>query len=241
LKNVAGTELTHAVIEVLAENQWGEKSAQYYYVPQLDLGEVVGLLPHFRWQKRRLVYSPTLRVSYSIWADEGSSVNQTVELKSSEPCHDPESLRKTYHANDEQYATAGEALGVAVKNEGYLLPTPERQKRMLLDAAAPGTSYAFRLAEPGKPARSLVLKFARVRADKTTLEAEVIGMADKKPFKPDQPVWKGRVTEDQRSGYVVQFESGWSFLLLADDRQVLRLPASKAGELQQLALFGIKR
>jgi hypothetical protein len=196
-RNVSGTELTHAVVEIIAENQWGEKSAQYYYLPELEIGEVALLMPHFRWKKRRLDFSMKLKATYSIWADQVTNVNPSLELKSPEPCRDPEVLRKTFLAYDEKYASDGEALGVAIKRQGLLRPSPERQKRMLIDAAAPGTSYAFRMPEGGKSPKSLLLRFVRTSADKLNFEAEITGLVDKKPFKAETPVWKGKHTPRQ--------------------------------------------
>jgi hypothetical protein len=238
--NVSGTNLTHATIEIVAENQWGEKSAQYYYLPELEVGEVALLMPHFRWKKRGLDYSPSVRVTSSVWADQGTNINQHVELKSPDPCHDPDALRKVFLAYDEKYASEGEALGIAIKSQGLIRPTPERQKRMLLDAATPGNSYAFRLPETGKPPKPAMLRYLRVSADKNVIEAEVIGLADKKPLKADTPVWKGKLTADDNRGYVLRLDLGWSFFLGYDEMPVVSLPTGKDADPAQVPLFLLK-
>jgi len=238
--NVSSSSLTHAVVEIVAENQWGEKSAQYYYLPELEIGEVALLMPHFRWKKRRLDYSPTVKVTYSLWADQGTNIDQHVELKSPDPCHDPDALRKVFLADDGKYASEGEALGIAIKSQGLIRPSPERQKRMLLDAATTETSYAFRLPEADKSPKPLMLRFLRVSADKSVIEAEVVGLADKKPLKSDTPVWKGKLTADENSGYVLRLDLGWSFFLRYDEMPAVSIQTGKDGDPAPLPLFLLK-
>jgi hypothetical protein len=85
------------------------------------------LMPHFRWNKRRLDFSTELTVAFSIWADQGTSVGRRVELKSPAPCPDPAGFRKDYLAFDQKCMADGEVVGAAVKGLGLRLPAPHPQ------------------------------------------------------------------------------------------------------------------
>jgi hypothetical protein len=240
LRNVAGQDLTHAVVELIAENQWGEKAAHYYYLDRLEVAEVAKLVVHPRWDKRRLDFTNTIKVTWSIWADQGTNVGRQLKLTSPTPNPDPAGWRKDYLAYDAQYAAQGEALGALVRTLGLLPSSPKGQRLWLLAAVAPRTSYALRLPGEGKSGRTLVLRFLRLDADGTAIEAEVFDLGSGKPFRADMPVWKGRLTEDQREGVAVRLDAGWTFLIGPDDRPRISLsPKEGASPAKEVPLFGV--
>jgi hypothetical protein len=232
LRNVSGQDLTHAVVEVVAENPWGEKAAHYYYFQQLDVAEVARLVPHPRWDKRRLDFTNTLTVTWSVWADQGSEVGRQVKLTSPAPNPDPVGSRKDYLGFDKQYQAEGEALGAMVQSTIPLPVNPAGQRRVVREAAAPGTSYVFRLPGEGKSGRTLVLRFRRFEEGQGGIEAEVFDPGNRQPYQAQTPVWKGQLL-DGRSGPGIVFgtdadwkESGWAFALGQDDRPKIYCPAS---------------
>jgi hypothetical protein len=237
LKNVSGQDLTHAVVEVIAENEWGEKAAHYYYFDRLDVSEVVRLLPHPRWEKRRLPFTNTIKVKWSVWADQGSEVDRQVKLTNPTPNPDPAGWRKDYLDADKKYQSQGVALGAVVRNFRFLPIQPERQRRRLQQIAAPGNSYAVRLTDKGK---TLVVRFLRLDEENKTVEAEVIDLASRKPFRPDTPVWKGVLTADKEAGYVLRLDSGWTLLLAQDDQPTLSVPQTDESPARILAMVRVK-
>jgi hypothetical protein len=180
-RNISGLELTHVTIEIQAEDQWGEKFAQYYYLPELDIDEVALLRPHFRFAERFLQSSPSVQVTFSIWSDQGASTSQQVALKSPEPRRDPKRFHAEAVAADKENQAAGEALGAAVKNKGFLLASAARQKRAVAAAAAAGKRYVFQSPD-GKGGRTLLVRFLRASADETAFEVQITGLTDNKPF-----------------------------------------------------------
>ena len=67
LRNSSEQNLTHVVVEVVAENEWGEKANHYYFFTEMLAGESFRLVPHPRWEKRRLDFVNTINVTYSVW------------------------------------------------------------------------------------------------------------------------------------------------------------------------------
>ena len=95
LHNVSGQDLTGVVVELIAENEWGEKAAQYYYLPRLEMGDSARLMPHPRWEKRRLDFTNTINVTWSVWADQGRVVDRQEKLSSPQPNPDPAGWPRT--------------------------------------------------------------------------------------------------------------------------------------------------
>jgi hypothetical protein len=240
LRNVSGQDLTHAVVEVIAENQWGEKAAHYFYFHQLDGALDAPLPAHPRWENGRLEFTNTIKVTWSVWADQGSEVGRQGTLTSPMPNPDPAGWRKDYLAAATPFRTEGEALGAVVRNFRFLPVNPDRQRRRLLEVAAPGTTYAVRLAAPGKAGPTLIVRFLRLNADQTDVEAEVFDLADRKPFRPDAPVWKGKVTADKEAGYVIRMDSGWTFLIAPDDQPNVRAEAVADSPAREVPLVRLK-
>jgi hypothetical protein len=237
LKNVSGQDLTHVAVEMIADNEWGEKVAQYYYFPRLDVAEVARLVPHPRWEKRRLPFTNTINVKWSVWADQGSEVDRHTKLTNPVPNPDPAGWRKDYLKFDKQYQAQGEALGAIVRNFKFLPIQPQRQRRRLLELAAPGSSYAIQLTDRGKP---FVVRFLRRDAEKGAVELEVIDLASRKPFRPGAPVWHGDLKADSEAGYVIHLDAGWTLLLAQDDHPTLSIPKSDESPARSLPLVRIK-
>jgi len=126
IKNVSKERLGHVVVKVLAENKWGEKAAHYYYFPSLAVGESFRLLAHPRWEKRRLDFTNSIDLMYSVWADSGSDDGRTATLTNPEPNPDPEGWRKDYLRFDSEFASRGEKLGLFVR---LTYPEPVTGKR----------------------------------------------------------------------------------------------------------------
>jgi hypothetical protein len=248
LRNISGQELTHVVVEVTAENPWGERASHYCYIPQLDLAEMVWVLPHPRWDKRRLDFTNWMNVSVSVWADQGTDLKRQTRLASPAPNRDPEGWRRDYLGYDRQYATDGEALGKVLQTRIALPANPERQRRLLREAAAAGNTYLFRLAVQGKPARTLVLRMRRMDADGTA-EAEIFDLANRQPFRADTPLWKTHAGGKMGSALYFSLNgdfktTGWAFVIGEDDRPHLFCPlGGKPGAVfpaREIALFPVK-
>jgi len=233
--NVAGRDLTNVVVALLAENEWGEQAAHYYYIPQLDRADVDFLMPHERWKKRRLPFTNSLALTCSVWADQGSYTSQ-IKLISPTPNPIPEVTRKNYLEYDREYQSKGEALGTVVQNMYPVPIDPAGHLRRLRDAAAPGTSYIFNVPGEGKTARTLILSFVHFAEGPGAIEAKVIDPKSGKPFHENTPVWKGQLA-DLPSGKAITFgtpadwqKSGWAFALSPDDSVAIFCPASGATE-----------
>ena len=235
LKNVSGQDLTHVAVQVLAENEWGDKAAQYYYFDRVDVEEAARLVPHPRWEKRRLPFSNTFKLQWSIWCDQESAVDRQVALKNPGPNPDPAGWRKDYLKFDEKYQAEGEALGAMVRTFRFLPINAGRQRRRLLEIIAPQTTFVARLKDPGK---TLLVRFLRMAADKSAVEAEVLDLATRKPFRTETPVWKGRLSPDNDEGYVIRFDSGWTLLLAQDDQPMLANAGD--GRDRLVSLVGVK-
>ncbi|MEO6809562.1 MAG: DUF4339 domain-containing protein [Isosphaeraceae bacterium] len=225
LKNMSGQDLTHAVVELIAENEWGDKAAQYYYFSQFDVAEVARLVPHPRWERRRLPFTNTVQLKWSVCSDQGSEVNQQAKLTNPTPNPDPDEWRKNYLDNDRQYQAEGEALGAIVRNFPFLPIKPERQRHRLLMIAAAGSTYAVQRSEKEKP---LIVRFLTLDADKATVALEVFDLAGRKPYHPGTPVWKGHLNADANAGFVINLDEGWTIQLANDDQPGLSTPV--AGE-----------
>jgi hypothetical protein len=243
LQNVFDQDLTHVVIELVAEDRWAGKASHYLYLPRLNVAESVNVMPHPRWDKRKLDFTNKMTVTVSVWADQASSVNRKTELASPAPNPDPTGWRRDYLAFDEKYMSEGEALGAAVQGLGLLRFNAQRQRRLLAAAAAPGSSYIFRLAEDGKPSRTLVLRFLMAADDGSSVEAEIFDAATKKPLRPDILTWKGTLIADHETGYSFRLNADWMFQISAGDQPVIAVPVEKREEeraTQQIALLPVK-
>ena len=75
LSTVPGVDLTHVVIRVSMENEWGQKVFQYYYFNGLGGKARYTLLPHIRWDAYPLLSANSLKIGFSVWADQGSQVD----------------------------------------------------------------------------------------------------------------------------------------------------------------------
>ena len=108
IRNVSKERLNHVIIKMSMENQWGEKAAQYYFLPTLSADELYHLHPHLRWDRRKLDFTNSINVTYSIWTDSGSNTNRTTRLTNPKPNSDPEGWRGNYLRFDKQLAEEGE-------------------------------------------------------------------------------------------------------------------------------------
>jgi hypothetical protein len=221
LKNVARKDLTHVTIEVIAENQWGEKAAHYYFVPQIDAGERVALSPTPRWDKRRLDFANTLDVAWSVWSDQGCLTDRREHLTSPKPNPDPAAWRADYLGFDQRLAGKGEALGAVVQQMSLIPVDAASAKKILLDAVCAGHTYAFRINAPNTKPVNLVIRFVRDDADGMGADAEVIDLATKKPYRPDIPVWKAAYASTGGPYAAYELGNGWAFTIGQDERPKL--------------------
>jgi hypothetical protein len=104
------------------------------------------------------------------------------------------------------------------------------------DAAAPGTSYVFRLAGDGKTGRTLILRFLSVDRDQDAFEAELFDPDGHRPYRMETPVWKGKLGSRATMGIVFDTaggkDSGWDFGLIQGELPAIVCPAaSKPGAL----------
>ncbi len=182
-----------------------------------------------RWEKRRLDFTNTITLKWSLWADEASETGGEVKLTNPKPNPDPAGWRADYLKQDQRYQAEGEAAGTVMRNTITLPIIPARQQRLLRDAAAPPKSYAFRLQ--GEAKRTLVLRFLRVDRDNDTFEAEIFDLGTRKAFDPKIAVWKGKLNARPEAG--ISFvkladgtESDWAFTLARDDQPMLSCPAA---------------
>ncbi len=224
MQNLSGQDLTHVVLELIAENEWGDKAAHYYYFNQFDVADWVNLVPHLRWVKRRLDFTNTISLTWSLWADQASEVSRKVKLTNPVPNPDPAGWRKDYLKYDEQYQAKGEALGAVMQDTMSLPFNPDRQRRLLRAAAAPRMSYAFRLQ--GESGRTLVLRFLRFDRDHDTFEAEIFDLRTRKPFDAQTTIWKGKLNARPEAGISFDIkadgtESAWAFGFMRDDQPVI--------------------
>ena len=104
LQNISGAPLSNAVVEIIAENEWGEQIAHYCYVKDWPAGAGFRALPHPRWERRQLVYTNSMKVMFTIWSDQARQPARTVALASPTPIPDYQKLRKIYTDYDKQYA-----------------------------------------------------------------------------------------------------------------------------------------
>ena len=237
LKNVAGQELTHAVVSLVAENEWGEKATHYYYFGRLDVAEVVRCVPHPRWERRRLPFTNSVTLHWSVWADQGSELDRQVKSTNLTPNPDPSGWRKKYLDNDLKYQAEGEALGDIVRNFPFLPIQPARQRRRLMMIAAAGSTYAVQLSDQEKP---LVVRFLSLNADKATVELEVFDLAGGKPYRPDKPVWKGRLKADKEAGFVIRLDAGWTVQLGNDDQPCVSVSKGDGSPAKPVPLVQVK-
>jgi hypothetical protein len=245
LQNVSDQELTHAVVELVAENEWGEKAAHYSYLPYLDIGETASLRPHPRWDRRLLDYSTTIKVTWSVWADQGAEGNRQVTLTNPFPHRDAANGRKDHLRLDVPDQAEWEALAATMQRTTALPGNNASQRVLLREASRPGTHYVFRLPDQGKPGRTLLLRFR----PGPEVEVEIVDPQTNKPFQTRTPVWKGK--PDKQGGPHLYFgadgnweESGWAFSLGLDDQPMIYCPGggnAKAPFLaREIPLFLVK-
>ena len=160
-------------------------------------------------EKRRLDFTNTINVTWSVWADQGRVVDRQEKLSSPQPNPDPAGWRKDYLAFDAQYQAEGEALGAVMQSMVPLPVNPAGQRSLVREAAAPGTSYVFRLAGQGKSGRTLVLRFLRFEPGPGGVEAEVFDPGNHQPLRAKTPIWKGQLNSRGGSGIdFVQMPTG---------------------------------
>jgi hypothetical protein len=232
LQNIAKQDLTHAVVQVVAENPWGEIADHYYYFPTLETAESVLLVPNPRWEERRLNFTNYLKVTCNIWADQGSFAGQPVKLDSPAPYPDPEGYRRDALRFDTQCQAEGEALGAVMQATLPLPDDPAGKQRRLRAAMATGTNYAFRQGA-GDSARTLLLRFVRCDPGSDEIDAEIVDPKDGKPLPNSPPVWKGQL--DPAGNPIVVFgaipgleQSSWSCSLESDDSMRIRCASAGA-------------
>ena len=216
LRNVSGQDLTHAVVELVAENEWGDRAAQYYHFDRFEVAEVARLIPQPRWERRRLPYSNTIKVKVSTWSDQGTRLDDPAELANPTPDPDPAGSRRKYLENDLKYQPEGEALGAVVRNFPFLPIRPDRQRRRLLMVAGAGMTYAVQPSEGAKP---LVVRFLGLDEAGSALKLEVFDLVTREPFRPETPVWKATFEPDDEAGSVLRTDAG------LDLRPLQRRPA----------------
>src|SRR6266446_467448 len=56
LRNAGDKPLSNAVVEIIAENNWGEKAQHYLFFKEWPAGVFQRAIPHPRWEKRVLPY-----------------------------------------------------------------------------------------------------------------------------------------------------------------------------------------
>lgn len=225
LQNVSDQELTHAVVELVAENEWGERAVHFCYLPYLDIGETASLRPHPRWDRHLLDYCTTIKVTWSVWADQGEEVNRQATLTNPFPLPNAADGRKAHLRLDVPDQAEWEALAATMHRTTALPGNNTAQRVLLREASRPGTHYVFRLPEQGKPGRTLVLHF-RPGPD---VELEIVDPQTNEPFERGTPVWKGQ--PDPQGGPHLYFdrdgnweESGWAFSLGLDDQPMIYCP-----------------
>lgn len=112
IRNTSKERLNRVVVELLAENQWGEKAGQYYAIRTLAPGEVYYLRPHFRWERRRLDFTNSINISFSVWTESASNLGKNVHLTNPKPNPDSEGWRRDFLRFDNQEAATGELWGL---------------------------------------------------------------------------------------------------------------------------------
>jgi hypothetical protein len=220
-QNVSGQDLSHVVVELIAENEWGEKASHYYYIDRLDIGDYVWLAPHPRWEKRRLPFTRKLIARWSLWADEGTELGGEAKLINPTPSPVADESRKSYLAYDRQYQAQGEAFGAVMQYSVRLPVVPELQRSLLRLAGEPKKTYVFCL--PDKSDQILVFRFLRYDRHQDAFEAEIFDPVTRKPFRDQTPVWKGKLTPGPEqtisfSAGAASNEPGWSFAFERDDQ-----------------------
>ena len=224
LKNVAGKELTSVTVELLVENEWGDKAAQYYFFDRVEAAETVRLTPHPRWAKRVLPYTNAAKVAWSVWSDQATETGRAKSLANPTPIPDAAGARGDFRKYDQQYRPEGEALGAVVRTFPLLPVVPERQRRALLLAAASKATFAVQA--PGKE-KLLTVRFRNPDAAKGTIEWEVNDLVGQKPYLAATPVWRGRLEPDPDAGYAIHFDTGWTLTLSPDDQLVVSTQKGK--------------
>jgi pSer/pThr/pTyr-binding forkhead associated (FHA) protein len=249
LRNVAAQDLTHVVVRVLAENEWGERAAHFYYFPQLEVGEVDLLLPHPRWDKRRLPFTNSLTATCSVWSDQGSSAGRSIKLSSPAPNPDAKTVRKDFLDQDKKYQAEGEAFGTVVQTLIALPADPAWLKRRLRAAADPGSTYIFRVPGEGKAVHTLVLRFVRFDEGPDGIEAEILDAKSRKLYQESTSIWKGKLEPDSEAaigfGTAAHWKQpDWAFGFGNDDGlKIICLAGGSPGAtfpVKDIPLFAVK-
>ena len=231
LRNISGQNLTHVVVSLLAENEWGERAAHYYYFPELDTKEVGLVVDPRHGKNRRLPFTSSLTVTSDVWAEQGSYLGQATKLTSPAPYSDVEGARKSFLNQDELYQAEGEAFGVMAQRLFLRPGDPAWLKRGLRAAAAPGKSYVFNVTSQAKSSRTLLLRFLRCALEGPGgVEAEVLDAKSRQPFLANTPVWKGELHpgSEVKIGFfgtaAVDFYPDWTFGFGNDDSLMIHCP-----------------
>ena len=115
ITNVSTNKLTHVIVEARVTNEWKDRAANYYCIPELNAGSTCQLLIHPRWVSRRM-YSRDLTLNYSVWAAENSNVGCTMELHNERPVPNAEQYRKNVLSWDEgKYGMLGASLAKSLQ------------------------------------------------------------------------------------------------------------------------------
>lgn len=237
LRNVAGRELTNVAVEMVVENEWGDRAEQYYFFDRLETAEGLRLTPHPRWEKRRLPFTNAVKVRWSVWADQGAEEGRTAALKNPTPIADATGARKDYLKYDAQYQAEGEALGEMVRTMPFIPVVGQRQHNRLLAVAATGSSY---LVQPAEKAKPLVVRFLSADAEKGTVELEVNSADSGEPLVKGTPVWKGSLARDRDAGAVIRFDTGWVLHIAPNDQLIASVPKTDGGAAKEAPLFRVK-
>ncbi|MEI7686402.1 MAG: hypothetical protein WCL32_15390 [Planctomycetota bacterium] len=108
LRNSFDQTLTNAAVEVIAENEWGDRVRQYYFFKTWPAGATNICVAHPRWEKRVLPYVRELKVTYSLWADQATHEGATAKLSNPNPSPVAVTMRKNYVQYDAEYQAVGE-------------------------------------------------------------------------------------------------------------------------------------
>ncbi|OYW74692.1 MAG: hypothetical protein B7Z37_16705 [Verrucomicrobia bacterium 12-59-8] len=221
LRNTSKQDLTHVVVEVTAETEWGDQNTQYYYLSQFGLDEAVSLGIHPRLRSRRLPFSNDVTIRWSLWSDQGRELQRQCKTTNPRPIPDTQTLRGKYLGFDEDFQAAGEALGYALRKAVELPFNTDVQRRRLLELVSPPASYAMLIEKGGRPQ---VVKFTSLDHDKGNVETEITDMENRKPFFQGKSTVTGVLTQLSNAVWVINFDGGMQIGLHGSDRFSLYLP-----------------
>jgi len=237
LRNAAGRDLTNVTVQLLIENEWGDRAEQYYFFDRLETAEVFRLTPHPRWDRRRIPFTNTVKARWSVWADQGTEEARAATLTNPTPIADAASARADFLRYDVQHQAEGEALGEAVRNLPLIPVVGQRQHIRLVAAAAAGGTY---LVQPAEKARPLVVRFVSANAQTGAVELEVNYADSGLPYVSGVPVWKGRMAQDKEAGAVIRLDNGWSIQFAPNDHLIASIPKAENTPPRVAPLFRVR-